>query len=175
MKRVLIQANAKINLEFKILGKLDNGYHQIKSIFQSINLSDFLLIEKSKENKITGAIICPETENIIFKAKKELEKYIKKELPAKIHLQKTIPISAGLGGGSVDAAATIFGLNLIYNLKLSKKKLVELGKKVGADIPYFFYGGTCKVEGIGEKIKTIKKNCQNILFYLGLIKGLKRK
>jgi 4-diphosphocytidyl-2C-methyl-D-erythritol kinase len=157
MKSVFIQANAKINLELKILKKLETGFHQIESIFQSVDLADFLLIEKTKENKITGAIICPENQNIIFKAKTALENYLNKKLPCTIHLQKTIPIASGLGGGSADAAATIFGLNLLYNLKLSKKELVEIGKTVGADVPFFFYGGACKVEGIGEIIKPIKK------------------
>jgi len=157
MASILIQANAKINLDLKILGKLPDGFHQIESTFQSIDLSDFLLFEKSKKNYLTGAIICPEAENIILKAKKVLEKTLKKSLPCQIHLQKTIPIAAGLGGGSADAAATLLALNLLYNLNLSKKELIEIGVKIGADLPFFFYGGTCKVEGIGEIVTPIKQ------------------
>lgn len=81
---------------------------------------------------------------------------MKKSLPCQIHLQKTIPIAAGLGGGSADAAATLLGLNLLYNLKISKKELAKIGLKAGADVPFFFYGGTCKVRGIGDKVKRIK-------------------
>jgi len=157
MASVLIQANAKINLDFKILGKRPDGFHQIESTFQSIDLSNFLLFEKSKKTQITGGIVCPEFQNIIFKAKGVLEKDLKKKLPCKIHLQKSIPIASGLGGGSADAAATLFGLNLLYNLKLSKKDLAKIGVKIGADVPFFFYGGTCKVEGIGEKVTLIKQ------------------
>ena len=156
MATILIQANAKINLDLKILGKRPDGFHQIESVFQSIDLSDFLLFEKSKKDNLTGAIICLKAENIIFKAKKVLEKTLKKSLPCQIHLQKSIPIAAGLGGGSADAAATLQGLNLLYNLNLSKKELVEIGVKIGADVPFFFYGGTCNIEGIGEKITPIK-------------------
>jgi len=121
MASILIQANAKINLDLKILGKLPNGFHQIESTFQSINLSDFLTFEKSKQDNFSGAIICPESQNIIFRAKKILEKVLNKKLPCQIHLQKSIPIAAGLGGGSADAAATLLGLNFLYHLKLSKK------------------------------------------------------
>ena len=158
MDAILIQANAKLNLDLKILGKRTDGYHQIKSIFQSVNLSDFLFFEKSKrEDEFTGAIICPKAKNIIFKAKKSLEKTLNRKLPCRIHLQKTIPIAAGLGGGSADAAAVLFALNLLYKLNLSKKALTEIGLKTGADIPFFFYGGTCQVEGIGEKVFPVKK------------------
>jgi len=154
---ILIQANAKINLDLKIVGKRADGYHFIKSTFQSIDLSDFLLLEKSKKDNFTGAVICSEAENIIFKAKKSLEKNLGESLPCQIHLQKSIPISAGLGGGSADAAATLVGLNSLYNLKLSKKELVKIGVKTGADVPFFFYGGTCEVEGIGEKVTPVKR------------------
>lgn len=154
MDFLLIQANAKINLDLKILKRLPNGYHQIESIFQSIDLSDFLLFEKpgtranlgagSKNNQFSGAIVCPEPENIILKAQKTLEELLDKSLPCKIHLQKSIPIAAGLGGGSADGAAVLLALNLLYNLKLSKKELTEIGAKIGADVPFFFYGGTCR-------------------------------
>jgi len=157
-KSILIQANAKLNLDLKIVGKRADGYHLLSSIFQSIDLSDFLLFEKSQKDSFTGSIICPEAENIILKAKKILEKDLNKNLPCHIHLQKTIPIAAGLGGGSADAAATLFALNLLYKLNLSKKKLARIGVKIGADVSFFFYGGTCHVEGIGERVKPMKKN-----------------
>jgi len=157
MAPILIQANAKLNLDLKILGKRLDGYHQIESIFQSIDLFDFLLFEKSRKSYFTGGIICPESKNIILKAKKALEKTLNKNLPCRIHLQKFIPIAAGLGGGSADAAATLAALNELYNLDLSRGELVKIGAGVGADVPFFFYGGTCQVKGIGEKIAPIKK------------------
>lgn len=159
---LIIQANAKINLDFEILGKLPNGFHEIESTFQSIDLSDYLIFEKDKKTTFTGAIICPESQNIILKAKQILERKINKRLPVKIHLQKSIPIAAGLGGGSADAAATLFALNKLYNLKLIIKELTDMGVKSGADVPFFFYGGTCKVGGIGEIVSPIKKKVSKL-------------
>jgi len=157
MESVLIQANAKINLDLRILGRRKDGFHLIESTFQSIDLADFLFIEKAKKDKLTGAKICPDSQNIILRAKQSLEKFCKKKLICRIHLQKTIPISAGLGGGSANAAALLYGLNNLYNLKLSQEQLMQIGLRVGADIPFFFQGGTCKITGIGEKIEPVKK------------------
>lgn len=156
MESILVQANAKINLNFKILNRRPDGYHEIESVFQSIDLADFLLFQKSKKNYFSGDIVCPQKENLILKIKILLEKTLNKSLPCRIHLQKTIPVAAGLGGGSADAAATLFALNLIYNLKLTKKELAEIGIKIGADIPFFIYGGTRKIKGAGEKITSNK-------------------
>lgn len=175
MESVLIQANSKINIDFKIVGKRPDNYHEIKSVFQSIDLADFVLIEKSKRDQISGAMVCPDDQNIILKAKRLLEKSLNKKLLCQIHLQKSIPISAGLGGGSADAAATLVGLNLLYNLKLTKKELAEIGIKVGADLPFFFYGGTCKVEGIGEKITPIKRNLPKLFLLFRPHKRLETK
>ena len=175
METVLIQANSKINIDFKIVGKRPDNYHEIKSVFQSIDLADFVLIEKSKRDQISGAMVCPDDQNIILKAKRLLEKSLNKKLLCQIHLQKSIPISAGLGGGSADAAATLAGLNLLYNLKLTKKELAEIGIKVGADLPFFFYGGTCQVEGIGEKITPIKRSLPKLFLLFRPHKRLETK
>jgi len=156
MESILIQANAKINLGLKILAKRADGYHEIKSTIQSIDLADFLLIRKSKNSQITGSVICPESQNLIFKAGKVMERALNESLPCQIHLQKSIPVAAGLGGGSADAAAVLFALNKLYNLKLSPQQLAEIGIKIGAELPFFFRGGTCNVEGIGEKITPVK-------------------
>jgi len=161
---LLVQANAKINLSFKILEKLPNGHHRIESIMQSIDLADFLFFEKAAENQLTGSYVCPDSQNIILKAQKVLEKEVGRKLPCRIHLQKVIPVSAGLGGGSADAAATLIALNKIYELNFSKKKLAELATGVGADVPFFIFGGTCKVGGVGEEVKQIKKKISK--FYL---------
>jgi len=165
MKKIFCEANAKINLTFKILGKSNSGFHYINSIIQSINLTDYLIFEKSKKFQFTGNCISPLKENLILKAKKEMEKNLNRKFSFNVHLQKTIPISAGLGGGSSDAAGTIFAINKLFNLNLSKKKLAEIGFKVGCDVPFFIYGGKCKVEGFGEKITPLSlKNKSN--FYL---------
>jgi 4-diphosphocytidyl-2-C-methyl-D-erythritol kinase len=154
---ILVEANAKINLELEILGKRPDGYHQIRSIFQSIDLSDFLFFEKSKKDMFLGAINCPASEEIILKAKQVLEKSLGKKLPCSIHLHKAIPIAAGMGGGSADAAATLVGINELYKLNISKEKLAKIAGQIGSDVPFFIFGGTCRVEGAGKKISPIKK------------------
>lgn len=161
---MIIQANAKLNLTLKILGRLPNGYHQIESLMQSIDLADFLQFKKTDKTQLTGSYICSNSQNLIIKAQKVIEKEIGKKLPCQIHLQKTIPISAGLGGGSADAAAVLLALNKLYKLSLSRKELVKLAVKIGADVPFFLYGGTCKVRGIGEKVTPTKKRISN--FYI---------
>ncbi len=157
---VEIKAYAKINLNFTILRKLPNGYHEIKSIFQAINLYDTLVISKCHSRfNLTGSIICPLRSNLITKAKKTLEDYVQRELSCRIHLIKAIPIGAGLGGGSSDAAATIVGLNEIYRLNLSLEELKKIAIQVGCDVPFFVSNtGTALVKGVGEKINPIKKN-----------------
>ena len=161
-----IKAYAKINLNFEILGKLSNGYHKIRSVFQAIDLYDIVSISKEeKEFRLIGSEICSTKENLITKAKEALEAFIKKDLPCRIHLTKNIPIKAGLGGGSSDAAATLIGLNKLYRLNLSLDQLIKIGTKVGADVPFFISNiGTALVEGIGEKIKQEKRKYSN--FYI---------
>lgn len=157
---MLIKTYAKINLNFKILSKLPNNYHKISSIFQAVDLYDLLTISKQpKGYQLSGSIICPTEENLITKAKERLENYIGKELPCRVHLIKSIPISAGLGGGSSNAAATLIGLNKIYSLHLNLNKLTGIGLKVGSDVPFFISNyGTALVKGIGEKVKPLKRN-----------------
>lgn len=161
-----IKAYAKINLSLEVLNKLPTGYHEIKSIFQAIDIYDIISVDKTKKGfSLTGSIICEEKDNLITKSKKALEKFVEKELPCRIHLIKNIPVCAGLGGGSTDAAATIIGLNKVYELKLSLEQLIELGLKVGSDVPFFIANkGTALVEGTGEKIRPVKKKVSN--FYV---------
>ena len=153
-----IKAYAKINLNLKILDKLPNGYHKISSIFQAVDIYDNLSISKKQKGFcLTGSIVCPIEDNLITKSKKTLESFVEKELPCNIHLIKNIPVCAGLGGGSSDAAATLIGLNDIYSLNLSLKQLTGIGSKIGSDVPFFISNkGTALVEGTGEKIKQVK-------------------
>jgi 4-diphosphocytidyl-2C-methyl-D-erythritol kinase len=160
---ILVEANAKINLELRILGKRPDGYHNIESVFQSISLSDFLFLEKVKKDEFSGAINCPAEEEIILKAKKVLETAVGKKLSCWIHLHKAIPIAAGLGGGSADAAATLVGLNKLYQLKLTDKELIKIATKVGSDVPVFIVGGTCQVFQPGETVKPIKRKISEFL------------
>ena len=159
MDKMEIKAFAKINLDFKILDRLPNGYHKIHSIFQAIDIYDTISIFKEERNfYLTGSVVCLQQENLISKAKEVLESFIGKKLPCRVHLIKNIPVSAGLGGGSSDAAAILMALNKLYKLNLNLKQLVKIGLEVGSDVPFFTSNiGTALVEGIGEKIKPIQK------------------
>jgi 2-C-methyl-D-erythritol 4-phosphate cytidylyltransferase len=158
-----IKAYAKINLSFKILGKLPGGYHKISSVFQAVNLYDSLLISKSKKFELSGSIVCSKDLNLIKKAKSILERYTKRKLPCKVHLIKAIPVSAGLGGGSSDAASFMVGLNKIYDLQIPANKLAKIALEVGCDVPFFVLNfGRALVEGKGEKIKALKVDVSKV-------------
>ncbi|MFA5392505.1 MAG: 4-(cytidine 5'-diphospho)-2-C-methyl-D-erythritol kinase [Candidatus Paceibacterota bacterium] len=166
MQKIEIRAYAKINLFLEILDKLPNGYHKIYSIFQAIDLYDTLLISKTdKDFSLNATVNCSVKENLITKAREKMEDFTKRDLPCKIHLSKNIPESAGLGGGSSDAAATLIGLNNLFKLNLNLKQLSEIGNQIGKDVPFFIYNiGTALVEGTGEKIKVSNRKPSN--FYV---------
>lgn len=166
MQQTEIKAYAKINLELNILGKLADGYHKINSIFQAVTLYDTINISKIKKGfELIGNFVCSPDKNLVSKAKNSLEEIIQDSLPCRIDLQKSIPISAGLGGGSSDAAATLLGLNELFKLNLNIKKLVEIGLKIGSDVPFFLFNqGTARVKGRGEIVKPVKIEIPN--FYV---------
>ncbi|MCE5330135.1 4-(cytidine 5'-diphospho)-2-C-methyl-D-erythritol kinase [bacterium] len=163
-------APAKINLTLEILGKRQDGYHNIMSLMQTIDLCDYLTFHKNPWLQIiTEYHNLPVTDNLpgfdrnnylvknlVYKTAEILKNETGYGSGAVIELKKTIPSSAGLGGGSSDAAATLRGLNKLWNLKLSLDDLAEIGAKIGSDVPFFVYGGTCVVEGRGEKVRQIK-------------------
>ncbi|MCR5279495.1 MAG: 4-(cytidine 5'-diphospho)-2-C-methyl-D-erythritol kinase [Lachnospiraceae bacterium] len=153
------QANAKVNLSLDVKGKLDNGYHTVRMIMQSISLCDHLQFTGQEEgNGITlntdsdllNGEMKEGSDNLILKAARLLEEYTGCKFDAKITLSKNIPIAAGLGGGSSDAAATLRGLNRLFELGLSTEELQKIAVKIGADVPFCVKGGLCLAEGIGE-------------------------
>lgn len=154
MHSIVIKAMAKVNLGLDVLRRRENGYHDVKMVMQTVNLYDTLTITKREDTQIaitTNAGELPLTEdNLIYKAARLLFEYVKKECGASIHLDKQIPIAAGMAGGSTDAAATLLGLNALYEFGLDKEELAHIGVKIGADVPYCIYGGTYLSEGIGE-------------------------
>ena len=166
MDKIEIRAYAKINLTLDVLDKLPNGYHKINSIFQAIDLYDTLLIFKAKNGFcLDGLVNCRNEDNLITKAWKKLENFTKIDLPCKINLLKNIPESAGLGGGSSDAAATLVGLNNLFKLNLDIGQLSKIGVQVGSDVPFFIHNvSTALVRGIGEEIKKSNRKPSN--FYI---------
>lgn len=153
MDAIEIKAMAKVNLGLDVVGRRANGYHDVKMVMQTVNLYDTLTLTKIEEGiritSNTGELPLNE-DNLIYKAARQLMEYTGKKMGVSIHLKKRIPIAAGMAGGSTDAAATLLGLNELYNLNLTKETLAQVGVKIGADVPYCIYGGTCLSEGIGE-------------------------
>lgn len=167
MNRLKLNSYAKINLNLKILNKRPDGYHNIKSVVQTISLKDTVKLKKNlKKNK---KIICKtnveniptDEKNLAFKAAKIFFNHAKIEASVKIIIKKKIPTQSGLGGGSSNAAATLIGLNKLFKTNLTKAELLNLAKKIGADVPFLVSGGTSLMQGVGELIKNIKpiKNC----------------
>lgn len=153
MDAIEIKAMAKVNLGLDVIRRRANGYHDVKMIMQTVNLYDTLTLTKIEEGiritSNTGELPLNE-DNLIYKAARQLMEYTGKTMGVSIELDKKIPIAAGMAGGSTDAAATLLGLNELYNLNLTKEALAQVGVKIGADVPYCIYGGTCLSEGIGE-------------------------
>ncbi|MGM0380022.1 MAG: 4-(cytidine 5'-diphospho)-2-C-methyl-D-erythritol kinase [Bacillota bacterium] len=160
MEKLKLKSRAKINLGLDVVGKYENGYHKVDMVMQEIELYDTLIFTKLKKDngiiiKCNSKSIPTGSENLIYKAIKELNKIIDKNINIKIDLKKNIPIAAGLGGGSSNAATTIKACNTLYDLNLSVEKMKEIGKKIGADVPFFIEGGCCRAKGIGEKLTKI--------------------
>lgn len=159
MKNNLIcYANAKVNLHLEVLGKREDGYHNISSVFRSVSLKDRLEITLNCSKEIL--VISENTEiakedNLVFLAAKRFFEATGLPLGAKINLEKNIPLSAGLGGGSADAAATLVALNKMTDFPLCDEKLEKIALELGADVPFCLYGGTKKAEGLGEKLTDI--------------------
>lgn len=155
MNEYRIKAYAKINLGLDVIGRLENGYHEVKMVMQTVGIYDVLDFQRTEGGIVittdSGELPTGE-DNLIYKAAKlMIEKYGIKE-GVKIHLEKHIPIAAGMAGGSTDAAATLKGMNRLFDLGCMLKDLMELGVQIGADVPYCVMGGTALAEGIGEKL-----------------------
>ncbi|OAA86682.1 4-(cytidine 5'-diphospho)-2-C-methyl-D-erythritol kinase [Clostridium ljungdahlii] len=166
---MLVKAYAKINLSLDVVGKRKDGYHLLKMIMQNIDLYDVLKIDEIK----TGIQICSnnryipcDKKNLVYKAAKLfIDKYnIKNGIS--INIDKNIPVSAGLAGGSSDAAAILKIMRNIYTPEVSDKELSELGLNIGADVPYCIIGGTALCEGIGEKVTPLMPFRNHILILI---------
>ena len=157
MDKIGIKAPAKINLFLDIVGKLQNGYHEIKSVMQTVDLFDYVKVEKSDEITVDCNNNAPEGENnIAFKAAKLFLEESGISAKINIFIEKNIPIAAGLAGGSTDAAGVLKLMNRLFNVNADDEELRTLGLKLGADVPYCINGGTALCEGIGEKITQLK-------------------
>lgn len=150
-------AYAKVNLSLDVTGLRPNGYHDVKMVMQTVGLFDVLSfepgdkgIELTTDSEVLNNESSSGQDNIIIKAANAIFKYVGKEYGVKITLEKHIPIAAGMAGGSTDAAATLRGLNRLFNLNLSMDELREIAVTIGADVPFCVEGGSMLSEGIGE-------------------------
>ena len=154
MDSLYAYANAKINLALDVTGKRPDGYHDIRTVMQSVALKDTLSMRKlfTPQIKIcTNLKWLPVDErNLVYKAAKVLFDKFQPEDGIFIEIDKQIPVSAGLGGGSADCAAALCGISKLFNFPISQNELLEIGKSLGADIPFCIIKGTALAEGIGE-------------------------
>jgi len=158
MERMQKKAYAKINPVLDVLRRREDGYHELRMIMQTVNIYDTLELVKSESGIRltcdTGLLPCDDG-NIVYRAARLMQETFSLKEGIEIHLTKKIPMAAGMAGGSADAAATLHGMNELFDLKLTTEKLCELGVKLGADVPYCIMGGTMLAEGIGEKLTAL--------------------
>lgn len=170
MEKIYMKARAKVNLSLEILEKRQDNYHNLKSVFQKINLYDELFIEKTNSEDIemqTNVKSLNNKDNIIYKSYVKLKEEYKQITGIKVRLTKKIPIQAGLAGGSTDCASFLIGMNKLFDLNLSKEKIEQIGKKLGADVVPCMYNRALLAEGIGEIITPIKTSFK---YYMVIIK-----
>ena len=155
--RLSIEGRAKINLGLEVVGRRPDGYHDIRSLMQSIGLADRLDIELDRAGGLR--LRCPDSdlpageENLVLRAANRLRERTGCSLGARIALHKSIPVGAGLGGGSSDAAAALVALNRLWRLRLRRFELQEIGAEIGSDVPFFIRGGTQLARGRGDRLR----------------------
>lgn len=160
------KAYAKVNIALDVIGKREDGYHLLRMIMQAIDLYDEIMVEKiDKGIKINcnKPYVPTDERNLAYKAAKLFIDKFNINSGVSITIKKNIPVSAGLAGGSTDCAAVLKLMNDIFNTNLTDQELMDLGVKLGADVPYCIVGGTALCEGIGEKISKIKPFKDKIL------------
>ncbi len=172
MNRITLHAYAKLNLYLAVLNKRKDGYHNINTLFEKISLSDKLTLRlRPKDKKITvasdKASLPKGAANIAYRSAKLLQDSLKIEQGVDIKIIKRIPVGAGLGGGSSDAAAVLLGLNKVWGLGLSREKLVGYAAMIGADVPFFIYNSSFAVaSGRGDKIIPLRPKKKRRLWHI---------
>ena len=154
-----IKAYGKVNISLDVVGKREDGYHLLSMIMQNIDLYDEIEVEKQECGIIlecNKSYVPVDNRNLAYKAAEIFKERYDIVDGVKINIEKNIPVSAGLAGGSTDAAAVLKVMNKLFNVNATEEELMELGLKLGADIPYCIHGGTALCEGIGDIITPIK-------------------
>ena len=155
---IKVPSPAKLNLFLHIVGRRDNGYHELQSIFQLIDLYDWISFETIEEDQIQieGLAEVKLEQNLIYRAAQYLHPHAKTPCGLKISVEKNIPMGAGLGGGSSNAATTLIVLNQLWQCGLNDEQLAAYGVQLGADVPIFIFGQNAWAEGIGEQLSFIE-------------------
>lgn len=159
MQELIMDSYAKVNLALDILYKRDDGYHEINSIMQQVSLKDTILFSDKKEGitiECQDKDLPLDSSNLVYRAWEKMKEVARTNRGIHIRIEKNIPIAAGLAGGSSNGAATLKAINQLWDLNLSQKELMGIGKSLGADIPYCILGGTAKSQGIGELLTSLK-------------------
>ena len=164
--KLVLQSPAKLNLFLHIVGRRSDGYHLLQSAFQLIDWCDTITLTRITENEIRHANPIPGVlpkDDLVVRAATLLKDFCQVKSGVEIHLKKEIPMGAGLGGGSSDAATTLIGLNALWNLQLDSGTLCKLGLQLGADVPFFIFGKNAFVEGIGEQMQEMRLDQRDFL------------
>lgn len=159
MDKITVKAYGKVNLTLDVQGRRADGYHLLSSVMQSISLADTITLQKAPQGitiQSDHPLVPNDQDNICWRAAQAFLSQSGIATGVKIELMKAIPVAAGLGGGSADAAAVLYGLNQLYGTDLSLGKLQTIGLTIGADVPFCLQGGTCLVEGIGEVVTPVE-------------------
>jgi len=157
---ISLESPAKVNLRLEILEKREDGYHELRTIFQKISLHDTLHFSLKKKRGVSIAADHPKLpvgkDNLVHRAAQSMLKVASYRGGVDIEIEKRIPLGAGLGGGSSNAATTLMALNHLLEIGLPKKELMEMGLEIGADVPFFFFRGGAIGSGIGERLKRVE-------------------
>jgi 4-diphosphocytidyl-2C-methyl-D-erythritol kinase len=153
---LVVPARAKLNLDLAVLGRAEDGFHEVRTHIQAVALHDLLELTQADHTSITtsGRKVSGATNNSVLRAHAAMQEEAGRELPTRFHLEKRIPAGSGMGGASSDAAAALRGLAAIHDLK-PKADLTKIASAIGADVPFFLTGGAAIAEGRGERLKAL--------------------
>lgn len=160
-QELILKAHGKINLGLDVVRRMENGYHEVRMVMQSVELADTVTMRRMPEDRIVlktdkAGLPCDER-NLAYRAAKLMKETFSLPGGVEIVLEKRLPMAAGMAGGSADCAAVLKGMNELFGLGLSLKELQKEGVKLGADVPYCLMGGCALSEGIGEVLTALKR------------------
>jgi 4-diphosphocytidyl-2-C-methyl-D-erythritol kinase len=170
---VILSAPAKLNLMLHIVGRRGDGYHELQTVFQLVDLVDRIELQRRDDGvvrRVAGPSGVPESEDLTVRAALSLKAATGSAGGADIRIQKRIPLGGGLGGGSSDAATTLLGLNELWETRLDVEQIAAIGATLGADVPVFVRGSSAWAEGVGERLSPMSLGPSN--WYLILFPGI---